>query len=151
MRLHQQVVTLSEIVDGSGQFLLEEAWEGRLSRCRRTLLSFPRQDEPSKTSLRLWRAALVPLVADKKTRRLKEPLGKWLRNPALSDYRCYYSPSKKMLFKRGLKEDGEWSVAFSKHAEIPARTRSQTGNNKFKPARIEWIEASFGRRPFYSR
>jgi hypothetical protein len=32
MRLHQQAVTVSEIVDGSGQFILEETWEGRLTR-----------------------------------------------------------------------------------------------------------------------
>jgi hypothetical protein len=61
-----------------------------------------------------------------------------LRNKV--SYKLSSSAATKMLFKRGLKEDGEWSVTFSKHAEIPARTRSQTGN-KFNPARIEWVEA----------
>jgi hypothetical protein len=93
MRFFLRITTLSEIVDGSGQFITEDAWAGRVSPDRKTKLLYPRQDDPGKTALMHFRKAIKPLLVideNRNMKKLRNPLGEWTNSPRLSEWECYF-------------------------------------------------------------
>jgi hypothetical protein len=133
MRFFLKVTTLSEIVDGSGRYITEDAWAGRASQDNKTKLLYPRQDAPGEKALKYFGDATKPLLAEdenRKMKKLKKPPGEWTRSnsPRLSEWKCYYSPSTRLMYRRS----SDWSEHFSQHKEVSERERREGSATMFR-------------------
>ncbi len=75
-RLYLQVAFLSDIVSGDGLFLLDDAWLGQPGLLPK--ISWPHYHKPPISSWNIWRTSLTKAFLGR-GRRLKSPLGRWLR------------------------------------------------------------------------
>jgi hypothetical protein len=92
--LYLRAFFLSDITDGSGKYILQEAWQGNPLNLHR-VESWPNQGEPSPTMWQTWRSHLAKKILSR-GRRLCHPLGHWknfdntwLWYISLSDNRLY--------------------------------------------------------------
>jgi hypothetical protein len=74
-RLFLKVFWVSDITDGSGLYLLDEAWRGQPLHSHR-IPSWPRQGKPTTPDWEIWRRYLSKGLLGR-GRRLKHPLGSW--------------------------------------------------------------------------
>jgi len=93
VRLHLQVATLSDVVTADGKYLDTDYLAGRVSKQRRSPLSWIRQPEITATQQALWTHALVTTFSTSSGqrrdvaratcggRRLRTPLGNWHKDP----------------------------------------------------------------------
>ena len=75
-RIFLQLTTLSDITDGSGTQITEEAFQGKCLSDRRSMLRWPRQLVVTTRQGNLWKKA-VEAAYTSTCRTLHQPLGKW--------------------------------------------------------------------------
>jgi hypothetical protein len=80
VRIFLQVTTLSDITDGSGRNIMEEAYEARPMSDRKSRLRWPRQLVITTKQRNLWKKALESAYTSW-GRKLHKPLGHWTGSP----------------------------------------------------------------------
>lgn len=80
VRMHLKVMTLSEIVNATGQRITEEAYKGQKLSDRYSRLKWPRQPVITMKQRNLWKAALEAAFTSSGMV-LKQPLVKWTGPP----------------------------------------------------------------------
>ncbi len=97
-RLFLHAYWLSDIVDGYGRHITDDAWLdawlGRSTQPEKAT-SWPRQGHPSQADWIQWRQA-ISLCFILRGRRLKHPLGYWLTT---SSNQWYFNPSDNSLYQ----------------------------------------------------
>ena len=109
-RLHLKAITLSDVADGTGQYLLPEVWKGRRRRERSTRLNFPNQEKPSSQDWTVFRRFLRLLLINPDDRRHTQTLplhllrlrtqyalGPWFPGYT-DDWETKYSPTTNKLY-----------------------------------------------------
>jgi hypothetical protein len=94
-RLFLRAYHLSDIVDGSGVYITDDAWLGRPSNNLHRTKSWPSQGCPSNGAWILWRKMIKKCFLGRGMK-LRNPLGLWL--PVDSDWPWYYSTSDECLY-----------------------------------------------------
>ena len=90
-RLYLQVTTLSDIMDGPGNRIIDEAFKAKHLTNRYSVLCWPRQPVLTMTQSNLWKQALK-VVYTSSGQILKQPLGKWT-GPPTQLWQNFYDPS----------------------------------------------------------
>jgi len=93
---------LSDLTDGSGSYLLDEAWKGEPLNLHR-MESWPQQGKPPPGMWDTWRVHLMKYFLQQ-GRRLKTNLGVWKEWDPL--WPRYFSPKDNSLFKF---DHGKWT------------------------------------------
>jgi len=110
-RLYLRAFYLSDITDGFGTQLSEDAWMGRRVASSKDL-SRPAQGMPPRSDWELWRKYLKLAVLSRGMR-LKHPLGEWITDTALDTW--YIDPRSDQLHR---KLGSVWYL----HSRIPRRS-----------------------------
>jgi hypothetical protein len=95
-RLFLKAMYLSDIVDGSGSYILEEAWQPRTQRVTYRDDSWPNQGLPNSSAWILWRKYLK-IAFISRDLRLCQPLGTWIGPD--NDWPWYFCNARKLLMQ----------------------------------------------------
>jgi hypothetical protein len=90
--MYLQVVTLVDMVDGSGKKVLPEYLKGRCRPDRHSVYEWPYQEMPNNTTWKRWAWNLRKLYLKPYTKcgKLRTPLGRWLQaSPIHQKWRDY--------------------------------------------------------------
>ena len=111
-----RVTLWSDILDGSGRYILEQAWEGDEMTDRRPTWKYPRQGvKPPATDWRLWRNFLKRFITNARGNytspiRSQYECGKWLEGVQRSQiWKFHYSPTMRQLYET-FDEGTRWRV-----------------------------------------
>ena len=103
-----QVVTLSDIADGSGNQISKNYWDGHKDKQRKSPYKWPEQHDPDAKHWTLWRKALRKCFPVDQDKLLIDKLGAWTNQRRL-DCKWFYSQQTQRLFTRATLE-GHWKV-----------------------------------------
>lgn len=120
-----QVVTLSDITDGSGNQISKTYWDGNKDNQRKSHYDWPEQSDPDAAHWALWRKALRKCFPTDNDKLLIDNLGAWTNKRRL-ECKWFYSPPTQRLFTKALTE-GHWKVYKRVSPRGPVRK-----NNVFK-------------------
>ena len=100
-RLYMQAITLSDICDAKG-VLIQERFFLCKDQCTLRNYSWPRTDLPSTSEVKLWQTALTKCFLEhlpnlKRPKRLRHPLGQWIRTPPWDEW---YSEKEDRLYTK---------------------------------------------------
>jgi hypothetical protein len=95
-RLFLQALFVSDLADGFGGHLSDDAWLGRRHAPTRSA-SWPTQGSPTSTDWNIWRSLLSRALLSR-GRRLKQPLGPWLLED--EHHKWYIEPSSEQLHSK---------------------------------------------------
>jgi hypothetical protein len=111
-RLFLKAMYLSDIVDGSGSYILEEAWHPMTQMITYRDDSWPNQGFPILSAWTLW-CQYLKISFISRGVHLRQPFGTWkgLNN----NWPCYFCNARKLLMQ--LKE-GRW-FSFNMHSPRP--------------------------------
>lgn len=84
---------VSNLAEGAGLTLLEEAWTGRKSTMQNPQNTWPIQGNPTRSACESWRAFVKKCCLGRGLQ-IKRPLGNWL---VMDLWRWYYAPSDNRL------------------------------------------------------
>jgi hypothetical protein len=96
-RLHLQVITVSDITDGEGKRVTDDAWKGQSASTLNGHFQWPVQPKPSKAFWDTWQRAIKSLCG--RNRSLQRPLGLWTADGAATAV-WWFCPRTESLFKR---------------------------------------------------
>ncbi len=98
-RLYLQATTLSDLVDGFGNRVTNEALNCQRDEEVPHWYKFPNQERPHQPILRLWKRALKQsFTREDDQRKLRQPLGQWRYND--DKWLWYYNPISQNLYKK---------------------------------------------------
>lgn len=95
-RLYLQAYFLSDLVDGSGSYLLDDAWHGHLQEVPHKTDSWPKQGKPPMKDWLIWQFFLKRCFLGR-GRKFKNTLGSWTQMD--ENWPWYYSPLENNLYK----------------------------------------------------
>jgi hypothetical protein len=96
-RMFLQVITLSDISSGDGQYILPFAQHLRQTTLQTSNFKWPANGVLTPVVQRLWKVALARCFLKPEGNFLRRPLGAWLATAETGNW--YYSPSAKHLFQ----------------------------------------------------
>jgi Reverse transcriptase (RNA-dependent DNA polymerase) len=105
-RLFLRAFYISDISDGYGTHICEDAWKGVCTATPFKIESWPAQGPPTRNDWEIWRKH-IKLHLTQRGLRLKEPLGAWLQEDPTWPW--YYSPEEERLYS--ITSDGWLSYA----------------------------------------
>jgi len=92
-RLYLQVTTLSDIFNGSGQYILPDIWAGKQNQTFTSGYHWPNQGWPPKKDWTLWQLALWQAFPVNNLLHLDQPLGLWTQSPQQSTHQWHWLTS----------------------------------------------------------
>jgi len=95
-RLFLQALFVSDLADGFGEHLYDDAWLGKRHVSSRSA-SWPTQGSPTSMDWNIWRSLLSRALLSR-GRRLKQPLGPWLLED--EHHKWYIEPSSEQLHSK---------------------------------------------------
>ena len=126
VRLHLDVLLISDMASASGQTILEEYYTGKLTEHAPTIkrkVNQPRPECPKTWTL--WRKACQLLIQDKNTRKLKQPLGDWnVTWQQLRQHRHLHDSTSNQIYKFDItnnqwtkhEPDPQWPYRYNRKA-----------------------------------
>ncbi len=111
-RLYLKAFHLSDIVDFSGVYITESAWQGKAPTTRTNDFDWPIEGKPSDTAWTTWRTFLSQHITSRH-RCLRQPLGAWL---GADNWKWFLYPKEERLYE---KRGEEWWY----YQKVPLRTR----------------------------
>ena len=101
-RMHLQIITISDVVDGDGVALCPMAMEGRINPGRESIYTWQEAKKPSHTCWYKWREALKEtLCGSSKHSTLKQRLGRWINEDHHRWYWWYHDETKRLYHRVG--------------------------------------------------
>jgi hypothetical protein len=115
-RIYLQCITISDITDGTGERVLDDAWNGKLSTESTGPYKWPIQPRPSQAFWDTWKRALSSMCG--RQQRLSRKLGRWTNDGVMMAV-WWFCPRTESLFKK----TSEATVTF------PLRSSRNTRNS----------------------
>jgi hypothetical protein len=107
VRIYLQATTIADITNAEETYITEYSFGGRNSQTtenpRKSIHEWPRQPRPGPKAWRAWREALqLKLSVGGKSRRLRQPLGKWTTSQknTRQEWNWYYDTKTENLIQR---------------------------------------------------
>ena len=119
-RLFLQVTTLADICDIQGEEIMSKFFDCK-EKCQLRNCAWPRTTQPTKKEQKLWQRALIKCFLEyspegNRPKRIKSPLGKWLRKPKWPEW--YDGVADRLYVKSG----ESWEI----WTKVPRRNRQRT-------------------------
>jgi ribonuclease HI len=118
-RIYLQVFSLTDITSADGKQILPHSKAGQLGQDRKSSLTWPTQQRPTKKAWNLWQQALQHLET---LGYLSTPLGKWTTSPH-QIWHWFLDPISSNLYKIG--ENDQWLICKPLVRSNTRSTRSQ--------------------------
>jgi len=120
-RIFLHVTTVSDITDGPGKRITDDAFRAEQLSDRLTTLQWPRQPYLTRSQRNLWKKALEAAYTSS-GQTLKQPLGKWTGTPT-NTWTSFYEPSRARIVVATLVSPApDLSIRFQDYG-ITSRTR----------------------------